>query len=226
MKLGLLGLVFASLTLTATAASANLLTNGDIETGSFSPITGNGVNSAASNFQQWSGNDSSVTTELLTNAELQSLYGTSSVTGNNALLVTTTGANDGLFSYNFSHAAWNNTASDMTLSAWVYVIQGDVLAGLGSNRTGFNITTTNITGQWEFLSTSNTGSPNINEELIVYANSGASTFLIDGLWLNTGLTSENPAQPSVVPVPAAIWLFGSGLLGLLGVAKRKRAQAF
>ncbi|MEZ5540851.1 MAG: VPLPA-CTERM sorting domain-containing protein [Pseudomonadota bacterium] len=25
-----------------------------------------------------------------------------------------------------------------------------------------------------------------------------------------------------VPVPAAAWLFGSGLLGLLGVARRKR----
>ena len=28
---------------------------------------------------------------------------------------------------------------------------------------------------------------------------------------------------AVVPVPAAIWLFGSGLLGLLGLARRKRA---
>ena len=27
---------------------------------------------------------------------------------------------------------------------------------------------------------------------------------------------------SAVPVPAAVWLFGSGLIGLLGVAKRKR----
>lgn len=27
--------------------------------------------------------------------------------------------------------------------------------------------------------------------------------------------------PSVVPVPAAVWLFGSGLLGLLGLARRK-----
>ena len=28
---------------------------------------------------------------------------------------------------------------------------------------------------------------------------------------------------SAVPVPAAMWLFGSGLLGLIGVAKRKKA---
>jgi hypothetical protein len=28
---------------------------------------------------------------------------------------------------------------------------------------------------------------------------------------------------TVVPVPAAVWLFSSGLLGLIGIAKRKRA---
>ncbi|WP_338040198.1 PEP-CTERM sorting domain-containing protein [Methylocucumis oryzae] len=27
--------------------------------------------------------------------------------------------------------------------------------------------------------------------------------------------------PSAVPVPAAVWLFGSGLLGLISSAKRK-----
>jgi hypothetical protein len=30
-------------------------------------------------------------------------------------------------------------------------------------------------------------------------------------------------KTSVVPVPAAIWLFGSGLIGLIGVARRKKA---
>lgn len=29
--------------------------------------------------------------------------------------------------------------------------------------------------------------------------------------------------PSAVPVPAAVWLFGSGLLGLIGVARRKKS---
>jgi len=29
--------------------------------------------------------------------------------------------------------------------------------------------------------------------------------------------------PSAVPVPAAAWLFGSGLLGLVGMARRKKA---
>ena len=29
--------------------------------------------------------------------------------------------------------------------------------------------------------------------------------------------------PAFVPVPAAVWLFGSGLIGLIGIARRKRA---
>jgi hypothetical protein len=28
---------------------------------------------------------------------------------------------------------------------------------------------------------------------------------------------------SQVPLPAAVWLFGSGLLGLVGIARRKKA---
>jgi len=30
-------------------------------------------------------------------------------------------------------------------------------------------------------------------------------------------------QVQVVPLPAAVWLFGSGLLGLVGIASRKKA---
>jgi hypothetical protein len=30
------------------------------------------------------------------------------------------------------------------------------------------------------------------------------------------------SAPSAIPVPAAVWLFGSGLVGLVGVARRKK----
>ncbi|MFV9616891.1 MAG: VPLPA-CTERM sorting domain-containing protein, partial [Gammaproteobacteria bacterium] len=38
---------------------------------------------------------------------------------------------------------------------------------------------------------------------------------------SNGLVTSIDAVPTVVPVPAAAWLFGSGLLGLVGVARRK-----
>ena len=36
-------------------------------------------------------------------------------------------------------------------------------------------------------------------------------------------TTTTTASPAVVPVPAAVWLFGSGMLGLIGVARRNKA---
>jgi len=33
----------------------------------------------------------------------------------------------------------------------------------------------------------------------------------------------NFAAASPVPIPPAVWLFGSGLLGLVGIARRKKA---
>jgi hypothetical protein len=32
-----------------------------------------------------------------------------------------------------------------------------------------------------------------------------------------------PGPPPEIPIPAAIWLFGTGLLGLIGIARRKKA---
>jgi len=57
------------------------------------------------------------------------------------------------------------------------------------------------------------------------ADSGGP-MLVDaiGSWLLTSsgqLTYTN--TPSAVPVPAAVWLFGSGLVGLVGIARRKQS---
>jgi hypothetical protein len=38
---------------------------------------------------------------------------------------------------------------------------------------------------------------------------------------SVAFTSNFDVQPAPVPVPAAVWLFGSGLLGLFGVSRRK-----
>jgi len=45
-----------------------------------------------------------------------------------------------------------------------------------------------------------------------------ATFTID-----RSTSTVSWAQFSAVPVPAAVWLFGSGLIGLIGIARRKKA---
>jgi len=39
----------------------------------------------------------------------------------------------------------------------------------------------------------------------------------------TSITTGSISPISTVPVPAAAWLFGSGLIGLVGLARRKKA---
>ena len=36
------------------------------------------------------------------------------------------------------------------------------------------------------------------------------------------ITDKLERELNPVPVPAAVWLFGSGLLGLVGIARRKK----
>ncbi|MGB5395980.1 MAG: hypothetical protein WBN96_02420 [Gammaproteobacteria bacterium] len=48
-------------------------------------------------------------------------------------------------------------------------------------------------------------------------------FDITGGSLNSTVAISNLALTQVVPIPAAIWLFGSGLFSLIGVARLKKA---
>jgi len=47
-------------------------------------------------------------------------------------------------------------------------------------------------------------------------------FYVDGIFDNTLYTVSPLFTVTPVPVPAAIWLFGSGLIGLAGITRRKR----
>jgi hypothetical protein len=49
---------------------------------------------------------------------------------------------------------------------------------------------------------------------------GVQTNIISTIGMHVPLV---PGLEPVVPIPAAVWLFGSGLLGLVGMARRKKA---
>jgi hypothetical protein len=71
-------------------------------------------------------------------------------------------------------------------------------------------------GQLDFAFTHNESGADLN------ANPHLKVLFTDGDGTKIGsLYSENISE---VPLPAAAWLFASGLLGLVGVARRKAAQ--
>lgn len=47
--------------------------------------------------------------------------------------------------------------------------------------------------------------------------------MVDGPFPGFSANFTAASGPTVVPVPAAVWLLGSGLVGLVGVARRKKA---
>ena len=59
------------------------------------------------------------------------------------------------------------------------------------------------------------------EDLLANNYSSYSATQID--WSSTYSTAGLAYELTPVPVPAAMWLFGSGFLGLVGVARRKKS---
>lgn len=205
--------------------TGNLLANGSMESGSFTAVTGHGVVSAADNWRQWSNSGTTLTSELITEAEMFLMTGNTLIDGNAALMITTNGAGDGGFTFDtFSHPGWD-TQGDVTFSGWVYVITGQMGFMVGANSPGhFDVAATTGTGQWEFVSISKAGGPtaaDTNNEPLLYSIGGPATFIVDSVWLNQGLTSAHPGAS--VPTPASNGLMILGLLGLtlLGIGSRR-----
>jgi hypothetical protein len=71
----------------------------------------------------------------------------------------------------------------------------------------------------------NEGNPNFGTFNVETSDALKGGFTIEDPIAYNGDIISGSITPSfsVVPIPAAVWLFGSGLLGLLGVARRKKA---
>jgi hypothetical protein len=68
-----------------------------------------------------------------------------------------------------------------------------------------------------------TGAPNPGlDPVISFINGGAYAAFAAGGGYEPSASNSGTAW-SVVPIPAAVWLFGSGLIGLVGMARRKKA---
>lgn len=84
--------------------------------------------------------------------------------------------------------------------------------------TNGNVTALANTGSWNI----NTGNNTVNFSLDL-AGTGLLGSDIAVRWGMTCANDVIEGSVPAVPVPAAVWLFGSGLLGLIGVARRKAA---
>jgi hypothetical protein len=54
-----------------------------------------------------------------------------------------------------------------------------------------------------------------------FQNNPVPMLTSSGVGAGADMTGVSVTTVSAVPVPAAVWLFGSGLIGLAGVARRK-----
>ena len=61
----------------------------------------------------------------------------------------------------------------------------------------------------------------------VFSLSASTSSVVGGFFSAVTFTEQFPdfigTTVTIVPVPAAVWLFGSGLLGLIGIARRRTA---
>ncbi len=86
-----------------------------------------------------------------------------------------------------------------------------VVFGAGSVANGFSWGTDDFYFIWDFVSQG----PNDRGDTMAYTSSSVPP---DYWWVSTV-----DYTVSTVPIPAAVWLLGSGLIGLVSISRRKKA---
>lgn len=114
-------------------------------------------------------------------------------------------------------------------------LSGNAAAPLadGDGMYSFTVPTGSIGGNIDFAWGATTGI----DVFVVWSADGLTSLDVDGDGIpgarmvdgpfpgfSANFTAASgPTPPSEVPVPAAVWLLGSGLMGLVGVARRRKA---
>ncbi len=146
-------------------------------------------------------------------------YGDHTTGVRSMLFVDGTGSNVSFWSENigvtpgtdYTFSAWGATASSMNTPILQFFVNG--------SQIGSNFTLSPSTGVWQqFTASFNSGAATSISLSAVDANttpsSAGNDFTVDDI------------SVSAVPIPVAAWLFASGLLGLIGVARRKARHEY
>ena len=108
-----------------------------------------------------------------------------------------------------------------TIIGGEYLLSFDLSAFGGSS--GIRISPIDVTVGPAFATYTGTGDSYIQHTLPFFADSTLTTVAVENASLLA--IGEYPHLDNVsvnaVPIPAAFWLFGTGLIGLVGVARRK-----
>lgn len=121
---------------------------------------------------------------------------------------------DEIFTLTSTSGSYDPTADSgygLGLFSGTFSVGGGLLSGTFSNLEVFGISLGNDTDfDFDAILSFDSGS----------LKGGFTTGLLDGTITGSKVIAKL-GTISPVPVPAAVWLFGSGLLGLVGIARRK-----
>jgi hypothetical protein len=114
------------------------------------------------------------------------------------------------------------TSGGTSNANWAAQYFGANLGGLASgNNAGAA-----VGGSLDFYQVTGTGSSLTKQTPVQFTNPSTSAAAVWTLSATGDLTYTVPGSgPPPVPLPAAVWLFGSGLLGLAGIGRRKLVAA-
>ena len=133
------------------------------------------------------------------------------------------GSSTGIGTYTYTGSAIDMSGYTGLVFDW-----GADLAGASVDIIVDDGTNTSTAASWSSLAATGGSAPvNLVTQATMGINWGAvNSSAVTGIqFVVTGVQNMDSIidNVSAVPVPAAVWLFGSGLLGLIGIARRKKA---